>query len=430
MNVHHRVWKYLVAGCALLLAAAPGSGAELRTSAGNRPVYRTASHVPTSAHETIVEELGPVESYEGPWETGDAGCGGCSGCSRCCFTSCGFWADFDFLLGTRRGQRFPPLVTTSPFGTPANVAGVLGQAATTIAYPTEPVGEEARPGARISLGMWIDPAHCWALEGRYFALANERTNFNATADSDIGPILARPFFDGVLNQNSARQLSEVTLTDSGSVSVTTESEILGGDALVRRTMCRWGCGELALLVGYQYARLDESLVITDRINGDRLLANPNFSQSITDSFATRNEYHAAVIGAATRYDYGCWRLDLLGKIGLGNMSETVTISGQTVTLNPPGPPAIVNNGLLALGANLGTFSQDKFAVSPEINVKLVYLLSECVDVSVGYTFLYWSNVAQAGEQVDPDLRVPTNQFLIDESESWIHAFTLGASFQF
>jgi hypothetical protein len=410
----------------LVASVSAASAAELRTSAGDRPVVRQAAM--SLPPEMYTEETEATE-FVGPTS---GSCGGCGVCQSCCLRTYGFWADIDFLLGWRHGIRNPPLVTSSPNGTPAAVAGVLGQPTTSIVYPTEAIGEEARPGARVAIGAWLDPCHCWGVEGRYFALADERTRFDVTSDGD--PILARPFFDVAGNAQAALLVAFPGIVSPGNITVQSDSEILGGDALVRRSLCRWDCGRMDLLVGYQFSRIDQSLMISNQLTD----ADPNnlIPDGTTllnaDNFLTRNEYHAISFGAQAQYENGPWRLDLMGKIGLGNMQETVTISGLSVTDNPPlGVPDFVDqSGLLAQGANLGTFTQDTFAVSPEINVKLHYYVTPCLDVSVGYMFVYWSDVAHPGLQIDPNLQVPPGPFAIRDDEAWVHALTLGVAWQF
>ena len=428
--------KYLLF-VSLMAASMSVSAAELRTSAGGRPVSRTVA----AASHTVPA----IEEMEMDVDVQSTGCDGqcsqCNGghscgtqmCQSCCFQSNGFWVDAEFLLAWRHGARFPPLVTTSANGTAAAVAGVLGQPATTVVYANEAVGDDGRPGGRISVGTWLDPWQCWGIEGRYYMLANESTRFDATSAGD--PILARPFFDVIANAPASRLVAFPGVVTPGSVSVITESEVMGGDAMLRRSLCRWGCGRVDLIFGYQFARIDESLLISDSstdADPANLIADGTIL-AISDSFVTRNEYHAATLGAAAQFEQGSWRLDVLGKIGFGNMRETVSIAGQTVVDAPPiGVVDAVNAfGLLAQGVNIGTFSQDRFSVSPEINAKAVYRVTDCIDVWAGYTFVYWSRVAGPGRQIDGDLRVPpVQQFAVRDSEYWVHALTLGGQFRF
>ena len=63
-------------------------------------------------------------------------------------------------------------------------------------------------------------------------------------------------------------------------------------------------------------------------------------------------------------------------------------------------------GLLALpGANIGRYTQSKFAVVPEAGVKIGYHLTPNLRLAVGYNFLYLSSVLRPGDQIDTGLDV-------------------------
>lgn len=400
------------------------NAAELRTTLCDRPVCRTVAISPVPAPETLTTDA-VFEDYGGEYYGG----GGCSdGCQACRSPNCGAWVDFDFLLGWRHAIRTPPLVATSPNGTADADAGVLPGA--TVVYPSEPIGEEARPGGRISIGRWLDACRSWGIEGRYFMLSDQSTTFSLDSTGD--PILARPFFDVAGDAQAARLLAFPGILEPGRIDITTESEFLGGDALLRRGLCRWDGGYLDFLVGYQFAKLDEGLLISDSstdVDPGNLILDGTVL-AINDLFLTRNEYHAATLGAAMKMQRNCWQWEVMGKIGLGNMKESVAIGGTTTTTVPGAAPVTNQFGLLAQGTNLGTFTQDKFSVSPELVVKAVYSVNQCVDVSCGYTLLYFTSAAQPGQQIDPALLVPTDRFEIRESEFWMHAFQCGVSMRF
>ena len=59
--------------------------------------------------------------------------------------------------------------------------------------------------------------------------------------------------------------------------------------------------------------------------------------------------------------------------------------------------------MLAQDGNIGSFSRNRFTFAPEANIKLAYCLRPNVLLSVGYTFIYWNDVALAGAHVDPNL---------------------------
>jgi hypothetical protein len=61
--------------------------------------------------------------------------------------------------------------------------------------------------------------------------------------------------------------------------------------------------------------------------------------------------------------------------------------------------------LLAQRTNNGTYERDDLAVIPEFGATVGWQLNPCWRVTFGYTFIYWSNVVRAGQQIDRDINV-------------------------
>ena len=105
--------------------------------------------------------------------------------------------------------------------------------------------------------------------------------------------------------------------------------------------------------------------------------------------------------------FGRFSLGGFTKIALGNVHESVSITGNTV-FQPVGMmPFTQPGGLLAQGSNIGTFHQNRFAVVPEVGVKVGYRITDWCRAFVGYNFLYVSDVMRPGDQID--LRLNTAQ---------------------
>jgi hypothetical protein len=60
-----------------------------------------------------------------------------------------FWAELDVLAWSVKGDRLPPLVTTSPLGTPFGQAGVLGLPTTTVLFGDSSLNGAWRAGGRL-----------------------------------------------------------------------------------------------------------------------------------------------------------------------------------------------------------------------------------------------------------------------------------------
>src|SRR6185295_14750619 len=62
------------------------------------------------------------------------------------------WAEVEYLGWWTKGRDLPPLVTTSPIGTPFAQSGVLGQPTTQVLYGGNTVGDDMQNGKRLSIG--------------------------------------------------------------------------------------------------------------------------------------------------------------------------------------------------------------------------------------------------------------------------------------
>jgi hypothetical protein len=153
-----------------------------------------------------------------------------------------------------------------------------------------------------------------------------------------------------------------------------------------------------LLAGYQYARVNEGILMDSTVSD-----NAGATNRVIDSFATRNEFHGGSIGLATQIDNGCWYVDLMGKIGLGNMQEQVIISGQSISTVGGTTNTLNNSGLFAQPTNVGTYSRDQFVAIPELGVNVGWHITQNIDFRVGYTFIYYSGMVRPGDAIDTSI---------------------------
>ena len=193
-----------------------------------------------------------------------------------------------------------------------------------------------------------------------------------------------------------------------------------------------------LFAGFRSLRLEESLNIDQKVtafnDGDITLQFPTTGQGvgsffnvagntpvfISDAFRTRNDFYGGQLGSKFSWDLGPLTADMTAKVALGVTHQQVSINGSstatvvtdprtnaTATLTTPG-------GAFALLNNSGNFSQNQFTVVPEIGLNLKYALTSWLHLHVGYSAIYWSNVARPGAQIDPVLNsklIPTGALL-------------------
>jgi hypothetical protein len=96
-------------------------------------------------------------------------------------------------------------------------------------------------------------------------------------------------------------------------------------------------------------------------------------------------------------------------------------------------------GLLAQTTNIGTYEQNTFSIMPELGVTLSYDITCRLRASVGYTFLYWNNVARPGDQIDrnlaqlpPEPPVPGGgpAFAFRTTDFWAQGMNFGLAYTF
>ena len=158
---------------------------------------------------------------------------------------------------------------------------------------------------------------------------------------------------------------------------------------------------LDVIGGYRYYELSDSLSIQEQLVVLNAPPTATGTQiNVTNNFRTRNCFNGTEIGLIADYYYCRWSLEFSAKMSMGWNHEVAFINGSTVVTTPDGSMTGNEGGLLALDTNIGSYSRDAFVVIPEFGVQLGYQFTERLRGFVGYDFLYWAQVARAGDQVN------------------------------
>lgn len=354
----------------------------------------------------------------------DGCCGDCCGCCR----EINLFGSMEFLLWWAKGTSTPPLVTTSPAGTPQLLAGVLPGA--TILFGNEQVGHDLQAGGRVTFGRWMDCERNLAVSCRFWALGGDETRF--AANSTDFPILAQPFIDAGAGGQESSLLLGFPGVVSGGVSINhTNRNVLGTDVLLAMMMERDCNRRFDLVFGYQFARLDDSLQIDSIQNIPPPPVVTVFDS--TDRFTAKNQFHGASVGMKAAMARGCWSWDLLGKLGVGNMRQQVIIDGSTTAT--PGP-ITVPGGLYSQPSNIGTFERNELCFVPELTSNITYHVNCCLSFHFGYNIIWFSDVATSGDQLDRrvNLGQPTPPllpaFAFRDRDYWLQGINLGMNWDF
>jgi len=376
-------------------------------------------------------------------------CGQCKSCCRCCL--CGppgqFWVRDEYLGWWATPGHVPALVATNPAGTIPSTETLYGNQSYNGGY---------RSGNWLQGGMWLDCCRQWGVQGDFFFLGRQSSPFFASSNGD--PILTRPFTDATTGEQADQAISYPGVV-VGQIGIENYNSFGGAGASLRHNLCCMndccnscddGCGScfqnccrVDFLAGFRYYRFNDNLGIREQLTSiDQQSGVPVGTQvSLLDSFRTQNNFYGGELGLIANRYRGRWMVEGAARVALGTTQQVVAIDGNTTVSYPGQPTSVSQGGLLALSSNIGHYNHNQFTAIPQLSGRIGYRLTQRLTLLLGYTAIYWNNVARAGDQVDtnvnPNLVPPVqpggpNQpaFSLHTSNVWLQGFTFGGEFYF
>lgn len=358
------------------------------------------------------EMLAPTAAaYQSEYDTGASSFGGgcatgsCGSFASACSTSDGTknWLAAESLLWFAQGRRSPGLATTSAQGVRPveNATGV-----TTEFGGLDGIESGLLPGFRLSGGMYLGDCDKVAIGGRVFGIFSDDQQFNAASDGSTS--LGVPFYNvtGQTNPRNDAYLVGFTAGDGSRVSVGELSARSDLDMISAEASLYWLLGRSAnhridLVSGYTFSKLKNSIGLsstsTNLATGDGITDGTIFR--IDDLFATQNVFNGGHLGVLSIVTRSRVSLSTLAKISFGNMRQSSAVTGST-SQEFGGNQTMFAGGIFAQPSNIGEITRDSFAFIPELGLKLGYSVRENVQLTLGYTFLMYSSVVMAGDQID------------------------------
>lgn len=372
----------------------------------------------------------PMSQYAGDYIDGSCDTSRVGAISRAaCSNDPTVWLKAELLLWFPQGRQTPPL------GVASEQPG-LPTAINSDRIFNEPFGNDLTPGFRGDIGRYF-AGGAFGIGGRVWVLGDDSDSLSFSGDG-TGVSFAVPFFntftgseDGVLVGFDDGQTQV-----AGDASVRTLLDIVAAEIYGRARLGQSRNHRLDFIGGYSHFNIADEL----QLSINRTQVPPGVESSFSDDFRTRNEFHGGQIGGEVSLKRGRWTASSLTKVHLGNMAQRVAVRGSsTQEVIGGGAPVVFDEGLFARGDVQGVRSRDVFAFAPEMNLKIGYQFREHVNFHVGYSFVYWSNVALAGEQMDRNLfldpndlgNTGTGRFVdINSSGFWVQGIDLGAVIEF
>jgi hypothetical protein len=317
------------------------------------------------------------------------------------------WVDVEALLWWMRPANLPPLITASPPGTPPGLVGVPGTPGLVMVFGGSPVNGNPVAGGRVTTGLWLDCNQTCGVEAYIFELAGQAAHASAGSPGLVG----RPFFNALKGHPDSELVAFPGILNGQVQAGAASGNLLGAGALARHNLCCgcdcW-CGQpasyrLDALAGYRYLAMSDRVDVGENLTSTLLAPGaPPVGTNIivSDSFHTSNQFHGLDLGLSGTLCRNAWTLTGTARVAFGGTIERADINGATTVTMPGFPPMTSPGGLLALSSNSGNHTRDVFGVVPEARIQLGYQVNPRVRVHVGYTFLFWSQIIRAGDQID------------------------------
>lgn len=307
---------------------------------------------------------------------------------------CCFWGSGEYLLWWFKSGQVPPLVT-------AGGSGVLGAPGTRVLLDNLDFDDDVRPGGRFALSYQFAANPCVGIEASYFFVADRQSAVHFSSGDD--PILARPFFNITTGTPDVFEI-DAPGQAVGTITVESSTSLWGADANLTAGLIGSDRFRLTALGGFRFLRLEDELKISDPF------LTFGSTVGLQDEFRTDNCFYGGQVGLESGMHFGRLTIDFRGKLALGLMHQVADVNGATNVLTPTGTTIPFPAGFLALRSNIGRHQRDELAFIPEVDFSVGWQLTRRLKLYAGYSLLWISTVARAGEQIDPV--VNTTQFPI------------------
>lgn len=319
-----------------------------------------------------------------------------------------FWFRGDFVMSRiNAGPLSTPLVTSGAIGNPHPGALNPADPGTAILFGGNGLNYSMQPGFRIEGGYFFDSENRYSIDLGAMVLAQTNINYAVSSTSNGDPILARPIFNTLTNDERS-VLTSFPGAIAGSVSVESQSSFWSLELNGRRHAYLYENLHAEGLVGFRTLSLREKLRIQDNLKelnggflsyngqaldpGDRLLDH--------DLFQTANQFYGFQLGGALTLEREWFTLGLISKLGLGMTDQQSTIEGSTSVVSSTLGNSTSPGGILAQVTNIGNRHNYVFGLVPEFGANLGVNLHKNVRFTTGYTFLLWNSVLRPGDLID------------------------------
>jgi hypothetical protein len=275
-------------------------------------------------------------------------------------------------------------------------------------------GIRIRSGFRFCEKAWI--------ETNGFALSEESVSLLVGSAGDGSPALVRPLTD---TATGVPLLVPVSIPGAltGAVSLRANTRMNGLETNLACCLFSKDHCALNFLIGMRHLYLEEELTI---LQTSSATTGSSFTFEARDLFESSNRFYGAQIGVAGGAQCGPVYFGATSKIATGLCLSDVNTQGN-VRVTTPG---LVTEFPGLLSSRPGQLASDQIVFIPETGVELGVQCCKCMNLMIGYNFLYWSKVARPGDNLTNVINSTIRNGELNESSFWIHGLTATIGFRF
>jgi hypothetical protein len=243
-----------------------------------------------------------------------------------------------------------------------------------------------------------------------------------------------PFFDQAINTEYAVVMGSAIAgqpVSNGSVAIGSSLDLWGAGARAR--MRGFDCDdvELGFSAGFRYLRLSETFQI-DYATNPTLASVPPFFGSPTledylfmggmvpgagsrvwaqDRVSARNDFYGLDLGLDAKVEViPNLSLTISPRVAIGANRERLDTSGWGRAVDSAGNSYSTPYGVFARPGVVGSRSETRFAVVPEVDLQFSYEITKNFELRLGYDFLFLSDMVWAGNQLSRSINAPIDGF--------------------
>lgn len=337
------------------------------------------------------------------------------------------FGSIEYLLFKLRGNPTPSLVQTVPNNITPQTNPFPADAAVD-AFGGDGIDLGHMAGIRFTFGHWLDTEGTHGYDFSFTQIFEKSESYET--QSNNFPQIGRGYYNTGSNVPTFLFNSIGDGTQRAAILIDSPVRYYTFDFNVRRRGVAILADRFDWFVGARYLDLRDSVNIDNAVQ----LFDQNGVQtrSITssESFSANNQFYGLQFGGNSRFDWGCFHLDVTGKIAFGGTQQHVSIVGAaTDQVAGQGVDVLPNQSILLVQTtNAGDYDRGKFAVLTELIVRLGYQVSPNAMITVGYDALSISSVQRSGNAISTNVNPANAPFLIRQQDNNPNA--LGPVFNF